>query len=95
MPSAVERRKLWHRAIPRYAPRAADLDVDKLADQFVLAGGSIVNSAINACIIASSRREPVGMEHAVEAIARELVKMGKQVSRVYFGEYYDFVKNLY
>ncbi|MFT5684419.1 MAG: AAA+ superfamily predicted ATPase [Myxococcota bacterium] len=95
MPSAVERRKLWHRAIPRYAPRAPDLDIDKLADQFDLAGGSIVNAAINACIIASSRREPVGMSHAVEAIARELVKMGKQVSRVYFGEYYDFVRNLY
>jgi len=95
MPSAVERRKLWLRAIPRYAPRAPDLDIDKLADQFDLAGGSIVNSAINACIIASSRREPVGMSHAVEAIARELVKMGKQVSRVYFGEYYEFVRNLY
>lgn len=95
MPSSVERRKLWKRAIPKHAPRAPDLDVDKLADQFILAGGSIVNSAINACIIASSRRESVGMSHAVEAIARELVKMGKQVSPVYFGEYYDFVRNLY
>ena len=95
MPSASERFKLWSRAIPRHAPRAPDLDVDKLANQFILAGGSIVNSAINACIIASSRRQPVGMSHAVEAIARELVKMGKQVSRVYFGEYYEFVKDLY
>ena len=34
------------------------------------------------------------MQHVVEAIARELIKMGKQVSRVHFGDYYDFVKNL-
>jgi two-component system chemotaxis response regulator CheB len=26
--------------------------------------------------------------------ARELIKMGKQVSRVYFGEHYDVVKDL-
>ena len=54
----------------------------------------IVNSAINACIIASSRREKVCRRHVVEAIARELIKMGKQVSRVYFGEDYEFVRNL-
>lgn len=95
MPGAAERRQLWSRAIPKYAPKADDLDVDKLAEQFILAGGNIVNSAINACIIASARREPVAMNHAVEAIARELIKMGKQVSRVHFGDYYDFVKDLY
>ena len=53
-----------------------------------------MNAAINACIIASARREPVCQRHAIEAIARELIKMGKQVSRVYFGEHYDVVKDL-
>jgi SpoVK/Ycf46/Vps4 family AAA+-type ATPase len=94
MPSPEQRKKLWERAIPPYAPRGADLDIDHLSNQFVLAGGGIVNAAINACIIASARREPVCQRHAVEAIARELIKMGKQVSRVYFGEYYEFVKDL-
>jgi AAA+ superfamily predicted ATPase len=94
MPSPEQRKKLWNRAIPPYAPRGADLDIDHLSNQFVLAGGAIVNAAINACIIASARREPVCQRHAVEAIARELIKMGKQVSRVYFGEYYEFVKDL-
>jgi len=95
MPGVHERRKLWTRAMPKQAPKADDLDIDVLSEQFILAGGSIVNAAINACIIAASRNEPVGMSHAVEAIARELVKMGKQVSRVHFGEYYQFVKDLY
>jgi AAA+ superfamily predicted ATPase len=94
MPTAAQRRQLWARAIPENAPKAPDLDVDKLADQFILAGGNIVSAAINACIIAATRKESVGMRHVVEAVGRELIKMGKQVSRVYFGEYYDFVKDL-
>jgi AAA+ superfamily predicted ATPase len=95
MPGVNERQKLWRRAFPKHAPKADDLDIDVLSEQFILAGGNIINSAINACIIASSRGEAVGMNHAVEAIARELVKMGKQVSRVHFGEYYQFVRDLY
>ncbi len=94
MPSPDQRLKLWDRAIPPYAPRGEDLDLSYLSNQFVIAGGAIVNAAINACIIASARREPVCQRHAIEAIARELIKMGKQVSRVYFGEHYDVVKDL-
>lgn len=94
MPTPEMRRQLWDKAIPPYAPRADDLDTEYLSNQFVIAGGAIVNAAINACVLASARRENVGMRHAVEAIARELVKNGKQVSRVNFGEYYDWVKDL-
>jgi len=94
MPGPVQRRALWRIAIPKQAPVGDDLDLDELADQFILPGGNIVSSAINACIIASSRNEPVCMRHVVEAIARELIKMGKQVSRVHFGKYYEFVKEL-
>jgi SpoVK/Ycf46/Vps4 family AAA+-type ATPase len=94
MPSPDQRKKLWDRAFPPYAPRAKDLDLGYLASQFIIAGGSIINSAINACILASAAREPVGMKHAIEAIARELIKMGKQVNRVHFGDYYEVVRDL-
>ncbi len=94
MPTPEMRRKLWERAIPPYAPRGDDLDLGYLSNQFVLAGGGIVNSAINACILASARREPVCMRHAVEAVAREMIKMGKQVNRVHFADYFEFVKDL-
>ena len=94
MPTSPQRRILWEKAIPDGAPRDPDLDLQRLADQFIIAGGNIINAAINACIIASSRREPVAMRHAVEAVGREMIKMGKQVSRVHFGEYYEFVKDL-
>jgi len=94
MPSPEQRRRLWDHAFPPYAPRGPDLDLNYLSAQFTIAGGAIVNAAINACIIASARREPVGMPHAIEAIARELIKMGKQVNRVHFGDYYEFVRDL-
>ncbi len=94
MPTPEMRQKLWEKAIPPYAPRGEDLDLAYLATQFALAGGGIVNAAINACILASARREQVCMRHAVEAVAREMIKMGKQVNRVHFADYYEFVQDL-
>ena len=93
-PGVTERMKLWEQSIPPGAPRDPDLNIPKLAKDFNIAGGNIVSAAINACILASSRREAVAMRHVVEAIAREMIKMGKQVSQAFFGEYYDFVKGL-
>ena len=94
MPSALQREELWAKAIPDEAPKSDDLDLAKLADQFILAGGSIVNAAINGCVLAATAQEPVGMQHVVRAIGQELMKMGKQVNRVHFGEFYDVVSDL-
>ncbi|NOY25507.1 MAG: ATP-binding protein [Oligoflexia bacterium] len=94
MPNFEARRELWGRAIPEHAPRDDDLDLDTIARQFILAGGNIVSAAINACILASAANESVGMKHVVESVAREMVKMGKQVSRVHFGEFFDYVADL-
>jgi AAA+ superfamily predicted ATPase len=92
MPSLEQRQQLWKRAIPEGAPKAKDLDLDAIAKQFVLAGGSIINAAINACILASTQRESVGMKHIVTAVAQEYIKMGKQVTAVHFGKWHDMVR---
>lgn len=94
MPSPKQRELLWHKAIPHGAPKDKDLDIERLAKQFVLAGGSIVNAAINACVLAARDDSPVAMKHAVRAVGKELVKMGKQVNRVHFGEFYEDVADL-
>jgi AAA+ superfamily predicted ATPase len=94
MPSPIQREMLWHKAIPRGAPKNDDLDLQRLAKQFVLAGGSIVNAAINACVLAAQDDSPVAMKHAVRAVGQELIKMGKQVNRVHFGEFYEDVADL-
>lgn len=95
LPTEDERFRLWQRAIPENAPRADDLDVRVLARQFHLAGGSIINSSINACVRAASEGEKLGMKHCVFAVARELHKEGKQVNRVHFGEWFDVVAPLF
>ncbi len=95
MPTPSERLKLWERAIPEFAPRDDKLDLDYVARQFNLAGGSIINASINACIVAASEGKDVGMPHVVNAVARELHKMGKQINRVHFGQYYDSVADLF
>ncbi|MBN1336735.1 MAG: ATP-binding protein [Deltaproteobacteria bacterium] len=94
MPTPANRRLLWERAFPAGTPRAEDLDLDWLARQFQIAGGSIVNSAVNACVLAATDGSPVSMRHAVLAVGQEMVKMGKQVSRVHFAEWFDFVSSL-
>lgn len=95
MPTPAERELLWERFIPEYAPRGPDLDVPYLAEQFHLSGGSILNAAINGCIVAAAEKQPVGMRHCIESVAREMYKMGKQVNRVHFGEYYDWVAEMF
>ena len=95
LPTPDERFRLWQRAFPPDAPRHPNLDIKYLADQFNIAGGAIINASINACIMAASDDSPVAMKHAIEAIARELYKMGKQVNQVHFGKYYDDIKGLF
>ena len=94
MPSPEQRELLWQRAFADSVPRATDLDIAYLANQFSLAGGSIVNAALNAAIVASNDGGPVHMRHAILSVARELLKMGRQVNRGRFGEYYDLVADL-
>jgi SpoVK/Ycf46/Vps4 family AAA+-type ATPase len=94
-PSPLERQKLWDRALPAEEFRSEDIDTAMLGRHFHLAGGSIVNSAINACIHASAEDSKLAMRHCVVAVARELYKMGKQVNRVNFGPFFDQVEKLF
>jgi AAA+ superfamily predicted ATPase len=93
-PSPRERQRLWERALPE-AFMADDIDAAVLGKEFHLAGGSIVNAAINACIDAAKDGERVGMRHCIVAVARELHKMSKQVNRVHFGRFYEEVRDLF
>ncbi len=94
MPNAEQRLELWQRAIPKHAPRGNDLELKYIADQFILSGGPIVNAAINACILAATDDEPLQQKHMVRAVGKEMIKMGKQVNRVHFGDFWEDVADL-
>ena len=94
-PSPRERARLWRKALPDAEMCSDDLDPDILGKQFVLAGGSIVNAAIVACIEAAADGGKLTMRHCVVAVARELHKMGKQINSVHFGEFHAQVRDLF
>jgi AAA+ superfamily predicted ATPase len=75
-PGDAERRRIWELTLAG-APLAAGADLDLLARGFRLSGGSIRNAALQAAFLAAGDGTPVGMPHLLDAVRRELRKMGK------------------
>src|SRR6185436_16589206 len=92
-PEVPDRVAIWRKVFPARTPMANDVDVDFLARQFKLAGGSIRNIAVNAAFLAASNGGCVGMKHVIHATRRELQKMGKSCTKTEFGQYYAWVRD--
>jgi AAA+ superfamily predicted ATPase len=75
-PADAERRRIWELALAS-APLAAGVDLELLARHYQLSGGSIRNAALQAAFLAAGDGMPVGMPHLLDAVHRELRKMGK------------------
>ena len=75
-PGDAERRRIWELTLAG-SPLAAGVDLDLLARGFRLSGGSIRNAALQAAFLAAGDGTPVGMPHLLDAVRRELRKMGK------------------
>ncbi len=86
MPEEPERQRIWERSLPSTAPRA-DLDIGLLAKLFKLSGGSIRNAALTAGFIAADAGGPITMGCVVEAVQRELRKLGRLLTPGDFGPY--------
>jgi SpoVK/Ycf46/Vps4 family AAA+-type ATPase len=80
MPGGPERRRIWARGLPKGAPVADDLDLDALADQFEVSGGTIRNAVVGAAFLAAEEGSVITMAHAVASLRRELQKAGRLVS---------------
>jgi SpoVK/Ycf46/Vps4 family AAA+-type ATPase len=87
LPDASLRRALWDRCLGAVLPRAADLDLDFLAEAFELAGGHIRSAAVTAAYLAAEAGRPVAMADLVGAVAREYRKLGRLVHDREFGRY--------
>ena len=78
-PSPADRRRIWQRIFPPGVVRR-DLDYDRLA-QLDLAGGAILNVALNAAFLAAARgSQEVTMPLVLQAARDELVKLQKPFS---------------
>lgn len=93
-PEEADRARIWRKVFPAEAPLAEDLDLQFMARQFKLAGGSIRNIALAAAYLAAETGERIGMAHLVHATRREYQKMGKLITEADFGRYLNAVKRI-
>jgi AAA+ superfamily predicted ATPase len=83
-PDVVHRERIWRTMFPEAAPQSDDLDFEFLARQFEFSGGNIRNVVAAAAFLAADAGQAIGMEHLVQAIGREMQKMGKLPSKATF-----------
>jgi hypothetical protein len=90
IPEEAERRRLWERNLMPGAP-VKDVDLEFLARQFTLTGGSIRNAALTAAFLAAEAGTPITMATLVLGLRREFQKLGRLVPASDFGPYSDLV----
>jgi hypothetical protein len=78
-PDENDRLRIWEGLFPPGVPRAPDLDLERLARRYKLAGGSIRNILLGAAYLAAADGGVVTMEHLQHSARRELQKMGRLV----------------
>jgi hypothetical protein len=101
MPDVAERKRIWRQVIPEHADRS-DVQVDFLAQQFPLAGGSIRSIVFNACLqcadgsrlVQSNGKGRLTMPAIIVAVKREYDKMNRTLSLEQYGSYSKMVEAL-
>ncbi len=91
MPDEQERRAIWRLSFPPGAPMDG-IDLDFLARQFRISGGSIRNAALTAAFIAAESAVPISMGTAILGLKREFEKLGRLRTEVEFDRYFDLVR---
>lgn len=76
-PDPGQRRTLWERCLPSAVPRGDDLDLDRCAHEFELAGGAISSAAVTAAYLAAEAGRPVGMAEVLAGARGEYRKAGR------------------
>ncbi|HVM53107.1 MAG TPA: ATP-binding protein [Acidimicrobiales bacterium] len=92
VPQEPERRAIWAHALPATAP-TKDIDLDFLARQFDLSGGSIKGAALHAAFLAAEDGVPITMEHLMLALKREFQKLGRLRTQNEFAQYTKLVNS--
>jgi SpoVK/Ycf46/Vps4 family AAA+-type ATPase len=89
-PEEDDRRRIWAQNFPADAP-SAELDLEFLAHNFAISGGTIRNAALTAAFLAATDARPITMEDVVIGLKREFQKTGKLRTPAEFDRYYPLV----
>jgi SpoVK/Ycf46/Vps4 family AAA+-type ATPase len=87
VPDVEQRRRIWEQIWPVEAPREVNLDLELLARQIDVSGGSIRNIALAGAFLAAADGGVVTMAHLIRATRREYQKMGKVLTIGELGGY--------
>jgi SpoVK/Ycf46/Vps4 family AAA+-type ATPase len=96
-PNAEARLCILQRLFPPMIERPKDADLQVVAKQFELTGGSLKNIVVDAAFRASvpAAQEPpqITLAHLIAATAREYQKLGKPITKSEFGDpFYDWIR---
>ena len=89
-PEEADRRRIWELNFPAQAP-VGEIDLDFLARNFAISGGTIRNAALAAAFLAAADARPITMEDVVIGLKREFQKAGKLRTPAEFDKYYYLV----
>ena len=76
-PQERERRLIWEKVWPVATPRMPGLQLERMAREFEISGGSIKNIALAAAFMAADDGGVIDLSHLMRAARREYQKMGK------------------
>ncbi|HEY4239634.1 MAG TPA: AAA family ATPase [Kofleriaceae bacterium] len=77
LPEEAERRRLWVSMFPAKVPLEEDIDWDKIAHAFEMAGGYIKKAALRAALFAADKKRPISTADIYEAARQEYREMGR------------------
>ncbi|MEI5672982.1 MULTISPECIES: ATP-binding protein [unclassified Nocardioides] len=78
LPAVDERRAIWaHHLADGDLPVGPDVDLDRLAGRFEVAGGIIRNVVLSAAFRAADEDRPIAMAHLLHALSGEYKKLGR------------------
>jgi AAA+ superfamily predicted ATPase len=80
MPDQDERVRIWRALIPTRAPRAHEIDFDKLASTYAMSGGHIRNAVLRAAFLAADEVGVIDTSRLTRAAQLEFETLGKVIA---------------
>jgi hypothetical protein len=78
-PKAAERLRIWQQGFPHKAQLAPEINLSKIAGQYELSGGNIINAIRYASLCALAKDEVIELSDLLEGIHKEYRKEGRLV----------------
>ena len=77
IPDEEQRAQLWRAHLPPSLPTAGDLDLEELAKNYPLTGGSVRNCVMRAAFLAAAENAKLSQDHLMRAVRLEYRAAGK------------------